>query len=203
MKAVKLNDEKIYPSKIVCIGKNYIEHIEELDDEIPKEPVIFIKPNSSISNDVYSNEYDVIHYEGEISFLIQSGELKAVGFGLDLTKREVQSELKANGLPWERSKAFDKAAVFSEFVSFNGNINDLRLELYINDNLVQHGGCDLMINKPNQILNEIKNFISFEDGDLMMSGTPKGVGPINSGDKFIGKIFEKEKLIVENSWTVK
>ena len=201
MKTVRLNNENICPSKIVCIGKNYIEHIKELNDAVPKEAVIFIKPNSSISDNIYSGSKDIIHYEGEISFLIISGKITAVGFGLDLTKREIQSELKAAGLPWERSKAFDNAAVFSEFISFNGNINDLRLELFINGSLVQYGGCDLMINKPDQILNEIKNFISFEDGDLIMSGTPKGVGPINSGDKFIGKIFEKEKLIVENSWT--
>jgi len=203
MKAVKLNGENIYPSKIVCIGKNYANHIKELNDEVPKEPVIFIKPNSSISNDVYSSKSDVIHFEGEISFLITSGEIKGVGFGLDLTKREIQSDLKAKGLPWERSKAFDKAAVFSEFITFNGNIDDLRLELYINGSLVQHGGCDLMLNKPNRILSEIKSFISLEDGDLIMSGTPEGVGPINPDDKLTGKIFEKEKLIVESSWVVK
>jgi len=203
MKSVKLNGENIYPSKIVCIGKNYIEHIKELNDAVPKEPVIFIKPNSSISDNVYSDKNDAVHFEGEISFLIKSEEIYGVGFGLDLTKREIQSELKTKGLPWERSKAFDKAAVFSEFITFNGNINDLRMELYINGSLVQHGGCDLMLNKPKQILTEIKSFISFEDGDLMMSGTPKGVGPINSGDILIGKIFEKEKLIVEKTWLTK
>jgi len=203
MKCVKLKNENVCPSKIVCIGKNYTEHIKELNDEIPKQQVIFIKPNSSISNDIYSNKNDVIHYEGEISFLIKSGEINGVGFGLDLTKREIQSKLKAKGLPWERSKAFNKAAVFSEFIPFNGNINDLRLELYINDRLAQSGGCDLMINKPAQILNEIKSFISLEDNDIIMSGTPKGVGPIKSGDKFHGKIFEGEKLIVESIWTAK
>jgi len=203
MKSVKLNGENIYPSKIVCIGKNYIEHIKELNDAVPKEPVIFIKPNSSISDNVYSDKNDAVHFEGEISFLIKSEEIYGVGFGLDLTKREIQSELKTKGLPWERSKAFDKAAVFSEFITFNGNINDLRMELYINGSLVQHGGCDLMLNKLKQILTEIKSFISFEDGDLMMSGTPKGVGPINSGDILIGKIFEKEKLIVEKTWLTK
>ncbi len=203
MKNVKFKNENVCPSKIVCIGKNYTEHIKELNDEIPEQQVIFIKPNSSISNDIYSIKNDVIHYEGEISFLIKSGEINGVGFGLDLTKREVQSKLKAKGLPWERSKAFDKAAVFSEFIPFSGNINDLRLELYINGRLAQSGGCNLMINKPAQILNEIKSFISLEDNDIIMSGTPKGVGPIESGDRFHGKIFEGEKLIVESLWTVK
>ena len=203
MKSIRLDGNDIYPSKIVCIGLNYVEHIRELDSKMPEEPVFFLKPNSSIASDIHSNQHDLIHYEGEISFLIKAGELSAVGFGLDLTKRELQSKLKARGLPWERSKGFDRSAVFSEFVSFNGNISDLRMELYINGILVQQGGYDLMLNKPNDILSEASSFLSFEDGDLLMSGTPKGVGPVNTGDGFAGKIFEKEKLIVEGFWVVK
>lgn len=107
MKPVKFDGRNVYPSKIVCIGRNYVEHIEELNNEIPKEPVIFIKPNSAISNDIYFNKKDVIHFEGEISFLVKSDKPIGVGFGLDLTKREVQSKLKAKGLPWERAKSFD------------------------------------------------------------------------------------------------
>jgi 2-keto-4-pentenoate hydratase/2-oxohepta-3-ene-1,7-dioic acid hydratase in catechol pathway len=203
MKAIKLDGREVYPSKIVCIGRNYVDHIEELDNEVPTEPVIFIKPNSSISSDIYFNENDAIHFEGEISFLVQSGKLFGVGFGLDLTKREVQSKLKANGLPWERAKSFDNSAVFSEFVGFDGRILDLRMELYINGSLVQNAGCDLMLNKPNRILSEISSFLSLEDGDLMMTGTPKGVGTIQVGDTFLGKIFENDKLIVEGYWVVK
>ena len=203
MNSIIFDGKDVYPSKIVCIGRNYVDHIEELHNEVPKQPVIFIKPNSSISSDVYSSKHDVIHYEGEISFLISSDKLKGVGFGLDLTKREVQSNLKSKGLPWERAKSFDKSAVFSEFVTFRGNISDLRMELYINGSLVQKGSCDLMLNKPDEILNEATGFLSFEDGDLIMSGTPKGVVPIKSCDKFNGKIFEKGKLLVEGFWVVK
>ena len=203
MNSIKFDGKDIYPSKIVCIGRNYVDHIKELHNEVPKQPVIFIKPNSSISNEICSSKDEVIHYEGEISFLISSNKLKGVGFGLDLTKREVQSNLKSKGLPWERAKSFDGSAVFSDFITFGGNISDLRMELYINSSLVQKGGCDLMLNKPSEILNDATGFLSFEDGDVIMTGTPKGVGPINSGDTLIGKIFEKSKLLVEGYWAVK
>ncbi|MHB1331819.1 MAG: fumarylacetoacetate hydrolase family protein [Sulfuriferula sp.] len=203
MKSVRWDGKEIHPSKIVCIGRNYVDHIEELNNEVPAEPVIFIKPNSSISNDICYNKNDAIHYEGEIAFLVWSGKLCGVGFGLDLTKREVQSRLKAEGLPWERAKAFDKSAVFSEFVSLNGSIQALRMELYINNKLAQKSGYELMLNKPDNILSEMKGFLSFEDGDLIMTGTPKGVGVINPGDTFSGKILENERLIVEGHWVVK
>ena len=200
MKSISLEGKEIFPSKILCIGRNYVDHIKELGNEIPVEPVIFIKPNSSIAADIDSGESDEIHFEGEISILVRSGELFGVGFGLDLTKRKLQSRLKAGGLPWERSKAFDGAAVFSEFVAFEGQVSDLGLELYINDRLVQRGGCELMIYNPDEIIAELKSFLSLEDGDLIMTGTPAGVGPLQAGDRFNGKAFEKDMLIVEGSW---
>lgn len=203
MKSIKLDGKVIYPSKIICVGRNYVDHIEELNNEVPTEPVIFIKPNSSISSDIFFNKNDVIHFEGEISFLVLSGKLFGVGFGLDLTKREVQSELKAKGLPWERAKSFDKSAVFSEFVNFSGNIMDLRMELYLNGSLAQQAGYEMMLNKPNDILSEVNSFLSFEDGDLIMTGTPKGVGAIRVDDTISGKVYEKEQLIIEGSWVVK
>ncbi len=126
-----------------------------------------------------------------------------MGLGLDLTKREVQSNLKSKGLPWERAKAFDNSAVLSDFKTFAGSINDLRLELFINDELIQHGGCSLMLFKPDKIVNDVQSFMSFEDNDVIMSGTPKGVGVINQGDTFLGKIFEQDVLIVEASWVAK
>jgi 2-keto-4-pentenoate hydratase/2-oxohepta-3-ene-1,7-dioic acid hydratase in catechol pathway len=202
MKFIRLDGKKVFPSKIVCIGRNYVDHIKELGNEIPKEPVIFLKPNSAISSEIYSGEAGDIHFEGELSFVVSGGKLAAVGFGLDLTKREIQSALKAKGLPWERSKAFDGAAVFSEFVSLEGDIKELCLELYINDRLQQQGGYTLMINKPDAILAEVKKFMSFEDGDVIMTGTPAGVGSIKPGDRFTGKVFKNDKLLVESNWIV-
>ncbi|MBW1939564.1 MAG: fumarylacetoacetate hydrolase family protein [Deltaproteobacteria bacterium] len=203
MKSVTWDGKAVYPSKIVCVGRNYADHIKEFDNEASQESVIFIKPNSAISNEIHSSKSEVIHFEGEITFLISSGELRGVGFGLDLTKRDLQYKLKAKGWPWERAKAFDHSAVFSDFVTFKCDISELRMEFYINDALVQFGNYDLMLSKPTQMLNEAKSFLSFEDGDLLMTGTPKGVSSVNSGDKYLGKIFQKEKLIVEGSWVVK
>ena len=203
MKSIKWDGKAVYPSKIVCIGRNYAEHIKEFDNEPDQDPVIFIKPNSAISDEIHSSATELIHYEGEITFLIASGELRAVGFGLDLTKRDLQYQLKAKGWPWERAKSFDRSAVFSDFVSFNGDVTGLRVELYINDKLVQFGDYGLMLSKPARMLEECKSFLSFEDGDLLMTGTPRGVGPVRSGDRYLGRIFDKDKLLVEGSWVVK
>lgn len=203
MKKILLNENEIYPSKVVCIGRNYTEHIKELNNEVPDEMVFFIKPNSSISNKiVFPKNHNSCHYEAEISFLIENKQITAVGFGLDLTLREVQSKLKEKGLPWERAKCFNNSAVFSRFESFNGNIDELEVELYINDELKQKGGVSLMINKPQEIIKELLTFSSFEDGDILMSGTPKGVGEFKIGDVFIGKILYKEKVIVEQRFEV-
>ena len=200
MKTVDFNGREIIPSKIVCIGRNYVEHIKELGNEVPNSMVIFLKPNSSISNKLFACR-DEIHYEAEISFLVEKEKISAVGFGLDLTKRGLQSKLKEKGLPWERAKAFDNSAVFSSFVKFK-DINSLHVRLFINDNLVQFGGVELMMYKPNEILKEIKSFMSFEDGDIIMSGTPKGVGVVKNEDKFLGQIFCEDKLLVEKKWVV-
>lgn len=202
MKSVRLDGKVLFPSKIVCIGRNYVEHIRELGNEIPAEPVIFIKPNSSLADNIRSGAPGEIHYEGEICFIIRCGQPAAVGFGLDLTKRDLQSGLKAKGLPWERAKAFDGAAVFSEFVSFTGEVDSLRLELYINDRLVQQGGCELMMYKPADIVAEVKSFLSFEDGDVVMTGTPAGVGEVCAGDRFEGKILAGDEFVTGASWVV-
>ena len=203
MNSVKYCDKDVYPSKIVCIGRNYAEHIAELNNETPTEPVFFIKPNSAISNELQFNEEVAIHFEGEIVFLIQAGELAGIGFGLDLTKREVQSELKRKGLPWERAKAFDKSAVLSDFVEFSGDYQGLSMELYINDRLAQKADFDLMLHKPQAILQEASTFLTFEDNDLLMTGTPKGVGVIRLGDEFYAKVMHNGDVLVEASWLVR
>jgi len=203
MKYVVFDNKKIYPSKIICVGRNYVGHIKELGNSIPEQAVIFNKPNSAISDEIYSVKKNLIHYEGEICFLIENKNISGVGFGLDLTKRDVQSKLKTQGFPWERSKAFDKSAVFSDFISFNGNIDKLRMELYINNQLIQSGSCKLMLNKPFDILNEVSTFQTIEDGDIIMTGTPKGVGVINKDDLFLARLLEGDDLLIEKFWIAK
>ena len=203
MNPIKWDGKAVYPTKVVCIGRNYAEHIKEFDNEPNQDPVIFIKPNSAISSEVHSSQSELIHYEGEITFLIEAGELRGIGFGLDLTKRDLQYQLKNKGWPWELAKAFDRSAVFSDFIAFDGGVSTLRMEFYINDVLVQHGNYDLMLSKPAQMLVYAKSFLTLEDGDLLMTGTPKGVGPVNPGDRYLGRIFEKDRLIVEGAWVVK
>lgn len=203
MNKIFLDDIEIIPSKVVCIGRNYMDHINELNNEVPEDMVFFIKPNSAVSNRlIFPKNQNSCHYEAEISFLIEDDKISAVGFGLDLTLREVQSKLKAKGLPWERAKAFDGAAVFSKFISFDKDISKLEIELYINGELKQKGDYSLMINKPNEIINEAKTFLSFEDGDILMSGTPKGVGSFKVGDVFLGKILFDNKIILEEEFIV-
>lgn len=200
--SVFFDHHELQPSKVICIGRNYVEHIKELNNETPTRPVIFLKPNSSVSHAIYTHETDEIHYEAEICFLIHHGKIQGVGFGLDLTKRELQSQLKEKGLPWERSKAFDRSAVFSRFTEIPNLIKDIRLELWINDTLVQQGSVDLMINKPQQLFEEAQSFMTCLDGDILMTGTPKGVGIINKNDVFKGKIFSGQTEIIESIWTV-
>jgi len=203
MNAIQFENQSIYPSKIICIGRNYVAHIEELNNDVPDEPVIFIKPNSAISDEINLLEDEEIHYEGEICFLIKDGELSAVSFGLDLTKRQVQKRLKEKGLPWERAKAFDGSAIFSEFIPFDGNANSLSLELSINGELKQKGGYQLMLFKPEVLLKEIKRDFTLEDGDIIMTGTPSGVGEVNSGDVFTGIVISKKSKLIEHNWVVK
>ena len=202
MNSIIYNKECITPSKVVCIGRNYVEHIKELNNETPDTMVVFNKPNSAITNTLQYFTPDT-RFEGEICFLIEDKKIVGIGFGLDLTKANIQNKIKEKGWPWERAKAFDGSAVFSEFVKFDGKITDLKLELYINDTLIQYATYDLMIYKPQQMLEEIQTFMSLEDGDIIMSGTPKGVATYSIGDIFIGKVYEKDKLIVEQNWIVK
>lgn len=200
MKHVTLSGVEVNPTKIVCIGRNYVDHIKELGSETPAEPVVFIKPNSSIASEVHTDKNEVIHYEGEICFLIKSESIYGIGFGLDLTKRNLQTTLKAKGLPWERAKSFDKSAVFSEFVKCDDDIQHYKMELYVDGGLRQCANYELMIHKPQALLEEVKSFMTLEDGDIIMTGTPKGVGGINAGEKFTARIFCRENIIIEESW---
>lgn len=200
MKAVIVDEKQITPSKIICIGRNYVDHIAELGNEVPDEMVVFLKPNSAISTQLQSFHHEALHYEAELCFLYQQGRFSAVAIGLDLTKRTLQAKLKKQGLPWERAKAFNGAAVFSDFVLIDEIENDLSLTLTIDDNLIQAGGVELMMVKPNDILTQLQDFIDLEDGDIVMSGTPKGVGKIVSGSQFVGKVICQDKTLVSATW---
>ena len=203
MQQISLDGQWLTPSKIICIGRNYVEHINELGNEMPTEPVIFIKPNSAITDAMTFDPQEDIHYEAELTFVVQDGALSGVGIGLDLTKRAVQSQLKVKGLPWERAKSFDGSAVLSNFVSIPGRIEELSLELYINGELTQLATFDLMLHKPNDILAEVSAFMTCEEGDLIMTGTPKGVGRIQLGATFMARVLSNQQTILENTWKVK
>jgi len=203
MNYVIYKNKKYFPSKVICVGLNYIDHAKELNHNLSEEPVIFIKPNSAISQTLESQDYDGFHYEAEISFLIENSKIFAVGFGLDITKRNEQNNLMMRAHPWERSKAFDKSAVFSEFVDFNGSFNDITLKLIINGSIVQSCKASSMIFSPDELMENIKKDISFENGDILMTGTPDGVGNFSSGDIFNCQLLDKNKLLIVQNYKVK
>jgi 2-keto-4-pentenoate hydratase/2-oxohepta-3-ene-1,7-dioic acid hydratase in catechol pathway len=200
LRTIVVDNRAVSPSKIVCVGRNYIDHIEELNNEVPEEPLFFLKPNSAISETLHAFHQEPLHYEGELSFLFESGRFSAVGFGLDITKRNLQNKLKSKGLPWERCKAFDGSAAFSPFVGIDKIGPTLGLELSINGKIVQSGNVGLMINKPNDILTSLSRFMSLENGDVVMTGTPKGVGEIRAGDVFRGKIMDGDSPVTRGEW---
>lgn len=201
MNTVSCNGAAVTPSKIVCVGRNYVAHIRELGNEIPDDMVVFIKPNSAISNTLLSSiDGEALHYEGEIVLLSSNNRFTAVGFGIDLTRRELQSSLKKKGLPWERAKAFNGAAVFSEFVPLPDKVASLSLQLQVEGQPRQAGGVEMMIYKPEIILSELHKFTTLEDGDLVMTGTPEGVGVINKGELFEGAVLADNKVLVSASW---
>ncbi len=199
MNQIKMQSNYYTPSKVVCIGRNYVEHIKELGNEIPKNMVIFNKPNSAISDTLYYFDSQT-RFEGELCLLIVDKKITGIGFGLDLTHADIQNQLKAKGLPWERAKAFDNSAVLSDFIPFSGNIEELNFRLYRNGTLAQEAHYNLMIYKPTQMLQEIQSFMSLEDGDIIMTGTPKGVSNYQRGDKFEAIIYEGELELLRSSW---
>lgn len=199
-KSIHINQQTIYPSKIICVGRNYVEHIHELGNEIPEEMVLFLKPNSAIANQLISFHEEQLHYEVEIVFIVSDRQFFGVGVGVDLTKRKLQSTLKAKGLPWERSKAFDGSAIFSEFVQFDQPMETLEATLHINGKLTQQAKTKFMIYSPQQILAEVQKTFSLQDGDVIMTGTPKGVGKVNSGDCFEVKLLSEQHELIHQTW---
>lgn len=195
--------------KIICIGRNYSEHAKELGNEIPDNPVIFIKPDTAVlkkGSDFYIPEFsDDVHYEVEVVLKISKGgkyiqqehaekHFDEIGLGIDFTARDLQSSLKAKGLPWELSKGFDGSAVVSEFINKKDfQLNKLNFSLLKNKQMVQEGNTSQMIFSPDKIIAFVSQYFTLRVGDLIFTGTPKGVGKISENDILEG-ILEGKKI---------
>ena len=200
MTTVIFNGQPIRPGKVVCVGKNYAAHIEEMASVPAESMVVFMKPATSIGTTLHATLDESLHYEGEICLLIKDGRAAGVAFGLDLPNRETQSKLKAAGLPWERSKAFKGSVLFSEFVAAPVELSQLGVELKVDDELRQEGDVSLMLYQPEVILQELKQFLVLEDYDIVMTGTPAGVGAVHAGEHFVGRVLDGEHELISGAW---
>ncbi len=197
--------------KIICIGRNYADHAKELNNPIPKEPVIFMKPDSSIIRNnqpffipKFSNE---IHHEVELVIKIKKigkniSEKYAnkyydnIGIGIDFTARDLQSKLKEKGLPWEKAKGFDGSAPLGKFISKTKvkDLSDINFRLDINKKVVQKGNTKNMLFSFDAIIAHVSKYFVLKIGDLIFTGTPAGVGPVNINDQ-LDCYIEGEKLL--------
>lgn len=195
--------------KIICIGRNYAEHARELGNEIPDSPVIFMKPDTAVlkkGSDFYIPEFsNDVHYELEVVLKISKGgkyiqEENAdkyydeIGLGIDFTARDLQSQLKAKGLPWELSKGFDGSAVVSEFYNKEDfDMKNINFSLMKNKEKVQNGNTSLMIFSPQKIIAFVSQYFTLRVGDLIFTGTPKGVGKVSEND-LLEAFLEDQKV---------
>jgi 2-keto-4-pentenoate hydratase/2-oxohepta-3-ene-1,7-dioic acid hydratase in catechol pathway len=197
--------------KILCIGRNYAEHAKELANEVSCEPVLFLKPKSALlapEKPLYYPEFtDDLHYECELVLRIgRNGRyvsetealeyVSDISLGIDFTARDLQAKLKAKGLPWEISKAFDGSAAVGRFITKqeNTDLDNLHFELRLNNEVVQRGNTGLMIFSPAKVIAYASQFFTLNIGDLIYTGTPVGVGPVNPGDCLEG-FLQGEKLL--------
>ncbi|HLO26963.1 MAG TPA: fumarylacetoacetate hydrolase family protein [Geobacteraceae bacterium] len=206
MKTAHLTAGHDYPiGKILCIGRNYAEHIRELGNETPDAPVIFMKPASSVIGDggtivipPYSRD---CHHEAELALLIgkegknitQDKALEHIagyGVAIDLTLRDVQAELKKKGLPWDIAKGFDTACPLSAFVppAAVGDPSDLWIRLWVDGELRQDGSTGMMIHTIPAVVSHMSTIFTLEPGDVILTGTPAGVGPLKSGNEVVAEI---------------
>ena len=193
--------------KIICIGRNYIDHAKEMGTTVPKFPIIFLKPDSSLlpkRNPFFLPDFSKeIHYEVELVYKIdklgKSIEKKfaknyysEVGLGIDFTARDLQKECKKKGHPWEIAKAFDQSAVVGEkFIPIN-SLDSINFSLQKNNKVVQKSNANQMIFSIDEIISYISKFMTLKIGDLIFSGTPSGVGPVKIGDELKGFIENQE-----------
>lgn len=195
--------------KIICIGRNYAEHAKELGNEIPENPVIFMKPDTAVlkkGNDFYIPEFsDDVHYELEVVLKISKGgkyiqkenaskHYDEIALGIDFTARDLQSQLKGKGLPWELAKGFDGSAVVSDFFpKENFDLKNLNFQLKKNKEIVQDGNTNLMMFSPDDIIAFVSQYFTLRVGDLIFTGTPKGVGKVSENDE-LEMFLEGEKV---------
>ncbi|GET27767.1 fumarylacetoacetate hydrolase family protein [Prolixibacter sp. NT017] len=196
--------------KIICIGRNYSEHAKELKNEVPTEPVYFMKPDSALllrNRPFYIPDFsNEIHHEVEL--VVKIGRLgkniqekfahryyDEIGLGVDFTARDIQRECKAKGLPWEKAKGFDSSAVLSnEFIpkSELGDVNNIAFSMKKNGEVVQDGNSSDMLFNIDKIIAYVSQFMTLKMGDLIYTGTPSGVGPVAIGDRLEGFIGDKQ-----------
>ena len=195
--------------KLICIGRNYTAHIEELENEKPTDPVVFLKPDTSIllkKQPFFIPDFsDDVHHEVEVLVKINKvGKHIAkkfahkyydeVGLGIDFTARDLQAQLKAKGLPWEKAKAFDGAAVIGKWLSkakFQ-DINNIKFSLRKNDEIVQSANTELMLWKVDELIEYVSKYFTLKIGDIIFTGTPAGVGKVFAEDRLQGYIEEEE-----------
>lgn len=196
--------------KIICIGRNYAKHIEELENERPEEPVIFLKPDTAVvqkqfpfvipefSNDVH-HEVEVLVKINKVGKYIDAKfahkYYDEIGLGIDFTARDVQAKLKEKGLPWEKAKAFDGSAVIGDFVSKSelGTLDNINFELTNNGAVVQQGNTQHMLWKIDEIIAYISQYFTLRTGDVIFTGTPEGVAKVSREDVLEG-FLEGRKL---------
>ena len=195
--------------KIICVGRNYTDHIKELENNKPKDPVLFLKPDSSIilnNKPFFIPDFSQnIHYELEL--IIKISRLGKhiqekfshkyydfIGLGIDFTARDLQSDLKSKGLPWEKSKAFDGSCFISKWINkseFN-DVNNLNFKLNKNGKTVQKTNSKLMLWKIDELISYISTFFTLKIGDVIFTGTPAGVGKVSIGDNLEGFIEDNK-----------
>lgn len=200
--------------KIICIGRNYTDHIKELANERPDEPVVFIKPDSSVlpkEQDFYIPEFTKeVHHEVEVIVKIcKVGKhidvrfshkyYKEIGLGIDFTARDLQQKLKEKGLPWEKAKGFDGAAVIGKWLPKSDfkDLNNLKFTLSKNNEIVQEGNTSLMLWKIDELIAYVSKFFTLKKGDVIFTGTPSGVGQITTNDYLSGKLEGKELFSIK------
>ena len=191
--------------KIICIGRNYIDHIKELSNQKPKDPVVFLKPDSAViaknQNFIIPSFSDDIHHEVELVVKINkvgkhidnsfsNKYYDEIGLGIDFTARDIQNNLKEKGHPWEKSKAFDNSCMVGKFVNKNNleDLSSIKFSLKKNNELVQSGCSSDMLWKIDELISYVSQYFTLKIGDLIFTGTPSGVSRVESGDILEGFI---------------